>query len=157
MSSIIKHNRYANENGNLITEQHTFMQVASGGFTLPPAIFPTAEGKYIIAFAGSPLCGAIGAAIDPHVYPLDLPLRPTVTELTENEFAIQYAAAKAEIFLRADSIIPASVNYPIYTDDDKIFLIDHYGASYQNDVNGKREWFNIVFNFDPVNADPRNP
>ena len=82
MAFLIQYERCAQEGATIIREQHTFAQTTSGGFTLPAALFPQAVGNYITIAVASPLCGNIGDPIDPNVYPLDLPLRAGVVELT---------------------------------------------------------------------------
>lgn len=230
------------------------MRVSAGGFVLPPELFPEAQGRYITAMVGSPLYGSVGSAIDPHAYPLDLPLRSGVTLLTGEQCQTQLNTNFQNIvdnlppptselesgntilsgIVNPDSSIglpgdfyintatnsifgpkqlddswgagtsmtgvgttgpagpagtpgadgapgapgpagadgvagppgpagaagpagpagPAGNGYPSYSDADKIFLIDYYGAGARNNSN-KRRHFNLLFGFDPVDDDPR--
>lgn len=158
MSKWITRIRYAKELNVTREERHTFKRLNKnqpGGFTLPAAEFPEADpsAKYRTIVASNILY----ENFDKDEYPFDKPLRPNTTVVDEVTFRAERVAQKQAVIEQAppeDAAYQESVVSKELVDSSKVFFIDYYGPSYISNPT-RREWFNKMFGFDPLDDDPR--
>jgi hypothetical protein len=142
--------RYAKNGSQLTREELTFKEDATGyalaGESGTWAMFMETNPIYL-------------APLPANTSPYDVALVAGALELTEAEYNTEVGLAKAALTQSIADAQAAQAALPApgidFSDDDKIFLIDYYGPSYQTPAD-KRQWFNVMFRFDPVDDDPRN-